>query len=179
MVGNKLGIVDVVNVSYSCLIYTLFKLFLIMLHVYSRLNHVGVCMSYTATLSLLDEISTLHTCPLQKWIAENDLFKFWGDNIDKKRGVRDVRTDHHGSLLHMYSILAGRSRVQVKQLSCTGCVAPLCHLTADSFLPTTEDFAAVKKNLVVVGRIITKYISGLSGFSKAFPPHILHKYSKE
>ena len=54
------------------------------------MNHVGVCMSYTATLSLLDEVSKLHTTLLQQWIADNVLVKFWGDNVDKKRGVRDV-----------------------------------------------------------------------------------------
>ena len=54
------------------------------------MNHVGVCMSYTATLSLLDEVSKLHTTPLQQWIADYVLVKFWGDNVDKKRGVRDV-----------------------------------------------------------------------------------------
>ncbi len=54
------------------------------------MNHVGVCMSYTATLSLLDEVSKLHTTPLQQWIADDVLVKFWGDIVDKKRGVRDV-----------------------------------------------------------------------------------------
>ena len=92
--------------------------------VYLRMNHVGVCTSYTPTLSLLDEVSKLHTTPLQQWIADN-VFKFWGDNVDKKRGVRDVQSDHHGSLLHMYSILAGHSRAQASELSRTGCVAPL------------------------------------------------------
>ena len=133
---------------------------------YSRTNHVGVCMSYTATLSLLDEVSKLHTTPLQQWIADNIQFKFWGDNVDKK-GVRDVRSDHHGSLLHMYSILARSSRVQASELPCTGCVAPLSQLPADTFLPTSEDFAAVQSNLVViVSRIITCYIDGLSVLSK-------------
>jgi hypothetical protein len=54
------------------------------------MNHVGVCMSYTATLSLLDEISLLHTTLLQQWIADDVQIKFWGDNVDEKKGVRDV-----------------------------------------------------------------------------------------
>lgn len=137
-------------------------------------------MSYTATLSLLDDVSKLHTTPLQQWIADDVLIKFWGDNVDKKKGVRDVRSDHHGSLLHMYSILAGRSRVQASELSRTGCVAPLSQLAADEFLPTSEDFEAVRSNLVVlVSRIITRYIDGLSVLSKSVPQHIKHKYSTE
>lgn len=136
-------------------------------------------MSYSGTLNLLDDISKLHTVPLSKWIRNDIPFKFWGDNVDKKRGVRDVRSDHHGSLLHMYSILAGPSRTPVKDLSSTGCVRPLSQLPARTFLLTSEDVVAVKKNLVVlVSRIITEYIDGLSVFAKAVPQHIQHTYSK-
>lgn len=147
---------------------------------YSRLNHVGVCTSYTTTLSLLDDISKLHTTPLQQWILDGVLVKFWGDNVDTKKGVRDPRCDHHGSLVHMYSILAGRSRVQASELSHTGCVASLAKLPAHTFLPTSDDFAAVKNNLInIVSRIITSYIGGLSPLSKSVPQHIEHKYSAE
>lgn len=137
-------------------------------------------MSYTGTLNLLDEVSKLHTVPLSKRIANDVLFKFWGDNVDKKRGVRDVRSDHHGSLLHMYSILAGRSRIPSQCLSRTGYVHALSDLPAQGFLPTSADVEAVRKNLVVlVSRIITEYIDGLSVLSKAVPQHIQHHFSNE
>ena len=104
----------------------------------------------------------------------------WGDNVDKKKGVRDVRSDHHGSLLHRYSILAGHSHVQASELSCTVCVALLSQLSAFKFLPTSKDFDAVYSNLVVlVSRIITRYIDGLVVLSKLVPQHIQHKYSME
>lgn len=59
-------------------------------------------MSYKKTLTIVEEISKLHTEPLSKWIENGVLFKFWGDNVDKKRSVRDVRSDNQGDLLHMY-----------------------------------------------------------------------------
>jgi len=136
-----------------------------------HIDNIGICMSYTATLSLLDEISKLHTRPLAKWI---------GDNVDKKRGARDVRSDHHGSLLHMYSILAGRSRIPPSDLSHTGCVVNLSSLPANTFLPTSEDIVEVKKNLIIiVARIITKYIDSLSPLAKSVTQHIEHQYSAE
>ena len=137
-------------------------------------------MSYTPTLKLIDDISKLHTIPLLQWITDDVLIKFWGDNVDKKRGVRDVRSDHHGSLLHMYSILAGRSRTNAKDLSPTGCVSSLSATSALEFLPSSEDHHAVRNNLVVVvSRILTQYIDSLSVFSKSVSAHIQHKYSKE
>ena len=38
--------------------------------------------------------------------------KFVGDNVDKKREVRNIRSDHHGELKHMYSLLAVKARVK-------------------------------------------------------------------
>ena len=47
-------------------------------------------------------------------------------------------------------------------------------------LPTTENIATVKSNLVVlVSRVLTQYLSGLAPFSKAISKHITHKYTAE
>ena len=74
----------------------------------------------------------------------------------------------------MYSILAGRSCVQASELGV------LLQLSADMFLPTSEDFAAMWSNLVVlINRIITRYINGLLVLSKSVPQHIQHKYFAE
>ena len=78
----------------------------------------------------MDEVSKLHTAPLSQWIADDVPFKFWGDNVDKRGGVQDVHSDHHSSLLHMYSNLAGRSRTPANHLSRTGCVATLSSFPA-------------------------------------------------
>ena len=147
---------------------------------YERLNHVNVCISYTATLSLMDEVSSMHTIPLAKWIADGEVVKFWGDNVDKKKKARDVRSDHHGEMVHMYSVLAGKSRTPAPQLSHVGHISSVSDVTPEMILPTTEDTAAVTSNLVVlVSRVLTQYLSGLSPFSKAISKHITHKYTAE
>ena len=53
-------------------------------------------------------------------------------------------------------------------------------VTPEMILPTTEDIATVKSNLVVlVSRVLTQYLSGLAPFSKANSKHITHKYTAE
>ena len=147
---------------------------------YTRLNHLNVCLSYNATLTLIQDISKDHTLPLQQWIAEDIIFKLWGDNVDKKRKVRDIRSNHQGDMLQMYSILAGKSRIPEKSLARTGTVASLKSLHSISFLPTREDILIVKNNLVIlVSRILTQYIQGLSYLAKSIPQHIKCRYSKE
>ena len=68
---------------------------------------MNMCVSYTATLKLMDEVSMLHTVPIKQWIQDGVVFKFWGDNVDKQRRVRDLRSDHMGEMLHMFSLIVG------------------------------------------------------------------------
>ena len=53
------------------------------------------------------------------------LFKFVGDNVDVHKGARDVRSDHYGMLIHMYSILALRTRVPTSSFAMTGTTGDL------------------------------------------------------
>ena len=117
---------------------------------------------------------------MTQWITEGVTFKFWGDNVGKKRGVRDVRSDHQKSMVPMYSILAGRSRTPALHLSDEGTVADLAGLSYTEFLPTHHDVERVTSNLVViVSRVLTEYKSDLSPLSKAVIKHIPHKYSAQ
>ena len=76
------------------------------------------------------------------------VFKFWGDNVDKQRKVRDPRSDNEGKMLHMFSILAGRSRTPAPELPHTGgTLSVLDSLPATDFLPTRSDVVSIKRNL--------------------------------
>ena len=95
----------------------------------------------------IEDISQLFTLPLQKWIADDVIFKFWGDNLDHKRGVCDERSDNQGSMVHMYSMLVGRSRTPAVELPRKGQVAPIQSLPSDFFLPTAFDVQVENKIL--------------------------------
>ena len=139
-----------------------------------------MCISYTATIKLIEKVSQLYTVPLKQWIADDIIFKFWGDNLDQKRGVRDVCFDHQGSMVHMYSMLVGRSRTPAIALPRAGQVACLDAIPSGNFLPSASDIQAVKHNLVVIiSRLLTRYIHHLSPLSKSVPKHIRHAYSEQ
>ena len=124
----------------------------------------------------MDEVSSMHTIPVAKWIADGAVTKFWGDNVDKKKKPRDVRSDHHGEMVHMFSVLAGKSRTPAPQLSHTGQLSTVQAVTPAMILPTREDLKLVRSNLIVlVSRVLTKYLSGLAPFSKAIAKHITHE----
>ena len=148
-----------------------------MLQVYTRLNHLNVAISYTGILSKVDTISEQHKAPVQKWIDEGSSFKFVGDNVDKKRGVRDIRSDHHGKMKHMYSLLAVRSRVKGPLRAPHFNPPDISREKVTTFLPSSSDVKAIKDNLVVlVSRILCTYIKG---FKSQRTDHIAHRYSAE
>ena len=108
------------------------------------------------------------------------VFKFWGDNIDKQQRVRDLRSDHQGDMLHMFSLIVGKSRTPAPELPFTSQVSNLSDIPVAWFLPTSSDVTAVKSNLVtLVAHILTEYFLSLAPFSKVVPKHILHKYSTQ
>ena len=150
--------------------------------VYTRLNHVNMCVSYSSTLRLMDQVSKLHTIPISKWIENGEVIKFWDDNVDRKQRVRDMRADNQGKMMHMFSMLVGRSRTPAPHLSHVSQVLEISQAKHEGFLPGVEDARKVhvKGNLVIiVGRILTKYIVGLLPLAKAIPKHIQHEYSRE
>lgn len=147
---------------------------------YDRLSQVNICVSYPATLSLMDEVSCLHTVPLAKWIADGEVTKFITDNVNKKHKRRDERSNNKGEMLNMVSILASKSRTPAPSLSHSGMMSRVSDLSPSVFLPTCDDVDRVKSNLVIiVSRVLTLYISSLSPLKKSIEQHIRHRYSTE
>ena len=149
-----------------------------MLQVYTRLNHFGVCLSYSAILKLLSEISKRNTAPIQKWIQEGATFKFVGDNVAKLKGVRNITSQNQGHLCHMYSLLVVKNRIPPPPIISLCCQRSLAHIKPESLLPTDTDIARMKLNLtILMCRFICSYIKGLNKFAGLIPKHIYHAHS--
>ena len=120
----------------------------------------------------------MHEAPLKEWIASGLPIKFLGDNVEKHKEVRDIRSNHHKSLVHMYSLLVVRPRAVDPSLSTTGSTSKLLNLEASAFLPTVDEIEKIKMNLtLLVGRILCAYIKSLKPLAGVIPNHIPHDYS--
>ncbi len=147
---------------------------------YTRLNHISVALSYPTVLTLISKISERHKAPIEKRVKEGIAFQFVGDNVDKRRGVRDVRSDHHGQLVNMYSLLAVKARVPPPITLADFSPPDLSLLQPSYFLPTPAEVAAIRANLVILAaRCLTKYIKVLHNQNRRVPAHIAHVHSKE
>ena len=119
-----------------------------------------------------------HDIPVKDIIkSSTKTFKFVSDNVDKHRGVRDIRSDHRGMMIHMYSLLAVHTRVPVPSLSMIGTTGDLESSKAKSFLPTKDDVCQIKRNLsVLTSKILCTHIKCLQPLMKFVPEHIPHEY---
>ena len=150
------------------------------LQVYTRLNHLNVTLSYSAVLKSVTDISKRHEAPIHQWIKSGSPFKFVGDNVDKKKGVRDLRSDNRSELKHMFSLLAVKGRVTPPPRPSHFVPVSLTSLPVSHFLPSESDVSAVRQNLIVlVSRVLCQYIKCLNSQKRSVVTHIPHVHSSE
>ena len=70
--------------------------------------------------------------------------KFVGDNVQKHKGVRDVRSDYPRPMIHMYSILTIKDRVSNPSLASTGSTLDLECMKPKEFTITMDDIDEIK-----------------------------------
>ena len=128
----------------------------------------------------MKQISKRHTRLLDKWLSDGAFVKFIGDNVDKQINVRDIRSDHQGKLVHMFSLMAVKDRVPPPD-PLTAFVTPtVCTNTVDRYLPTKEEITIVQDDLeVLISRILCKYITGFHKLKQFVSDHIPHTYSSQ
>ena len=151
-------------------------------------------MSYTATLKVVQQLSELQKLPLLDWLSDGAVVKY---NVDKRRRVRDIRSDHQSKMHNMYSILVTKGLFFFQQdtnpcdiaiQEAEGKTSADAHSTrlkelrslpATSFLPSREDLIVVRQSIkVLIARILRKYIVCLTPLSKQVPTHISHEHSE-
>lgn len=133
-----------------------------------------MCATISYQAFATDTISKHRKVPIESWIREGIEFKFVGDNVGKKKGVRDIREDNHGELKHMYSMIVVQSHVTSTSVESSP------HYNRESLpsIAVLPDVRCIQKNLVVlVSRILCRYIKCLSSFSSAVLAHIPHAHS--
>lgn len=144
------------------------------------MNHLNISLSYNAVLKRIAKISEHHKAPLEAWLKEGASFKFVGDNVDNKKGVRDIRSDHHGEIKHMFSLMAIKARVTPPPTVSDFVPVSFTAHEVSHFLPKKADVEAIQKNLVVlVSRILCEYVQALRPQKRSVVKHIPHLYSKE
>ena len=103
-----------------------------------------------------------------------------GDNVDKQVNVRDIRSDHQGKLVHMFSLIAVKARIPPPDPSIPFVPPTVCTTKVDCYLPNEEDVLALESDLeVLVSRILCRHIKCFHDLKRFVTKHITHAYSNE
>ena len=152
-------------------------MYLLRTQVFTRLNHLNITLLYKAVLQIVSEIGECHLIPLQRRLEAGEYVQFIADNVDKRKSVRDVRSDSQAKLHHMYSMIAVKARIPPPTVDRFTPI-DLEKIPISTFLPSISDIQSLRRNLVIlINRILCKYIKGLACISDVVSKHILHTHT--
>ena len=152
-------------------------MYLLCTQVFTRLNHLNITLSYKAVLQIVSEIGERHLIPLQRWLEAGEYVQIIADNVDKRKSVRDVRSDSQAKLHHMNSMIAVKARIPPPTVDRFTPIV-LEKIAISTFLPSISDIQSLRRNLVIlISRILCKYIKGLACILDVMPKHILHTHT--
>ena len=136
---------------------------------FTLLNHLNITLSYKAVLQMVSEIGECHLIPLRRWLEAGECAQlFIGDNVDKRKSVRDIRSDSqaphvHGQSTHTPPTVDRFTPIDLEKISIS------------TFLPSITDIQSLRRNLVIlISRILCKYIQALAYMSDVVLKRILH-----
>lgn len=101
-------------------------------------------------LAAVGSVSALHKVPIHEWLSQGLHVKFVGDNVDKKNGIRDLRSHKKGDMIHIYSMLVVKTRVPSTGLSISGSCSNFQSLHLPDILPSVSDLRAIKCNPITL-----------------------------
>ena len=114
------------------------------------------------------------------WLRDGAFVKFVGDNVDKRKGVRDIRSDHHAELKHMFSLLVVKARIQPPDPLPEFHPVSVTSYQPTHFLPSASDLKCIECDMeVLVSRILCDYVKLFEHLKKLVVKHIPHQYSRE
>ena len=115
--------------------------------VYTSQSPKIITLSYKAVLQIVSEIGERHLIPLQRWLEAGEYVQFIADNVDKRKSVRDVRSDSQAKLHHMYSMIAVKARIPPPTVDRFTPI-DLEKIPISTFLPSISDIQSLRRNLV-------------------------------
>ncbi|XP_006814411.1 uncharacterized protein LOC102801398 [Saccoglossus kowalevskii] len=148
--------------------------------VFDRLQKVGVCLSYTQSKAIMDEVGGHFNSELIDAVRNGSRLRLVGDNCNYRVNVHDERTDAHSVMHHDFASAAVVQLLDFKELNN---IAPqidyLCtnHTT---FLTNNTECHEMKMEYVVhIARVAVRILPCFQFLKDVIPQHLTGRFSKE
>ena len=102
-----------------------------------------------------------------------------GDNVDKLVHPRYMTTENQSKSLHYFHTYAALDRIDFHHLDNDKPIANVSSLPLSTFLPNTDDCAALRTNYaILLGRELVKGLPFFEQYKDYIPAHIKHQHSE-
>ena len=133
---------------------------------YDRMHRLGLCMSYTRTLEVIETVGGFHASTLADALKDGKYIRFIGDNLNFTVDVHDERLASHKHMVHMFATAALVSERSFQDVPDTPEI-PLQQLNLRHILVSRDDYMSIRTDCVeLLSDIIADFLPQLP-FAKA------------
>ena len=159
-------------------------------HTFDRLAAIGLSMTDKSVLRKLDQICLKHDTRLMEWNSSVefymkgqtdslvDEFQIIGDNIGLEIKPHVDSLHYRRQSIHWFNVLAVKQRIQAAKLPNDKPQRPISSMQNAEFLPSLMDHRLIREHFIIlVTRVIVKFLPCLSQMKHYSFQHMKHKYS--
>ena len=147
---------------------------------FQRFNHLGLCLSPTGTINMLDGMGAYQSARIIQLLLEDRACRVVGDNFDLLIKVRQMLLEHRNKSHHWFNLLVVFSRVSSSHLQNNAPIRSLTTYPVTSYLLNENEMEDILNDFAILSsRVLCEHLKFLSRFKDVLVKHIPHEYSKE
>eukprot|EP00794_Sanderia_malayensis_P016282 gene16282-17920_t len=145
-----------------------------------RLQKVGVCLSYTRKINLLEKLGGHFNRKLVDAVRGGKSLRGTGDNLDYRELPHDMTSENQNKDLHYFATNFIVNRIEFPHLNNDVPDKNLEALNLGVFLPTIQELTIFRESAkVLVTRVLLEFLDYFRFAKNAVPDHIPHPYADE
>ena len=162
------------GMGYTSFIIVFFCINLFLsIQVFDRLQPLGVCLSYSGGLQLLDSYAGHFNRDVIDALLSGKRIRLVGDNINWKTNVNDERQDHHGKMHHAFGSTVIVQNTSFNHLPVIKPQIPTSQITPSVFIPTVEECDLLQRDFAeTMVRTAARHIPYFESFLDILPINI-------
>mgnify|MGYP001553681566 CR=1 FL=1 len=148
----------------------------------TRLNKLGVCMSTSRKVPILDECREQTNRNIVQALQHNPLVKITGDNLNMtvKRSQETSTQGHEKLDCFTSNMIFSRVATHTRDISNNPPMINEKNITPDKFVPSKEEKeTAIDTYAIIIARIWHKRFPELKWMKAVLPKHIPHRHTEE
>ncbi|XP_070532786.1 uncharacterized protein [Ptychodera flava] len=148
--------------------------------IFDRLQKVGVCLSYTRSRAVIEEIGGHFNAEMIDAIKSGKRIRLVGDNSNYRVGVHDERIGKHSTMHHDFASAAIVQLVNFDKYSNLSPQLDYLGINHQSFLMSDTEATELKMEYVIhIARVAVRVLPCFQFLKTVIPEHIVGKCSQE